>query len=87
MYSVKDANTSLNNAISTSVRALRLVETLDLSPNRQTQPSLTVGAPSVNFRFYGIQISSFFKHFLSQCLDSVGAGSANMAAPSINLAP
>ena len=53
------------------------VETLDLSPNRQMRPSLTLGAPSINFRLYGIQISSFFKHFLSQCLVSVGAGSAN----------
>ena len=72
-----NAEISLNNATSTSVRALRLVETLDLSPNRQTRPSLTLGAPSINFRFYGIQISSFFKHFLCQCLVSVGTGSAN----------
>ena len=37
-----NAEISLNNAITTSVHALRLAETLDLSPNRQTRPSLTL---------------------------------------------
>ena len=66
-----NAEISLNNAISTSVRAFRLVETLDLSPNRQTRgPRLTLDAR----RFFFLNVS-----FLSAQALQI------MAAPSISL--